>query len=160
MTLTAMAILERCRRAESEKRRLIEKINMYRDTAGHMTASLDGIGARSTGEADHMTTMVAKIDAVERELRQRDKEYTAEMGAACQLLEALPDLECSIMSRFYVRGQTLRTIARDLGYSYGHVCHCKTDATRRLRALGEGEVMRLLPQWYIIEDEKRRKRPR
>lgn len=157
MTLTAMEILERCRRAEEEKRRLTEKINMYRETAGHLTASLDGIGARSTGEADHMTTMVAKIDAVERELRQRDKEYTAEMNAACQLLEALPDLECSIMSRFYVRGQTVKAIAKDLGYSYGHVSRCKTEAIRRLREIGEGEVMRLLPIWYIIEDEKRSK---
>lgn len=66
------------------------------------------------------------------------------------LLEALPDLECSIMSRFYVRGQTVKAIAKDLGYSYGHVSRCKTEAIRRLREMGEGEVMRLLPIWYII----------
>ena len=49
----------------------------------------------------------------------------------------------------------MKAIAKDLGYSYGHVSRCKTEAIRRLREIGEGEVMRLLPEWYIIEDEKR-----
>lgn len=157
MTLTAMEILERCRRAESEKRRLREKVEMFRDTAGRMTASLDGIGARSTGEADHMATIIGEIDAVERELKQRDKEYTAEVAAACQMLDMLPPLECSVLSRYYVRRQTLRSIARDMGYSYSYVCHCKASGCQRLEVLGEGEVMRLLPVWYLIRDEKRQR---
>lgn len=155
MTLTAREILERCRRAEAEKRRLQERVDMYRDTAGRMTASLDGIGARSTGEADHMATIVGEIDAVERELRQRDREYTAEVAAASQLLDMLPALECSIMSRYYVRRQSLHAIALELGYSYSYVRSCKAGACRQLDQLGEGEVMRLLPVWYIIEDEQR-----
>jgi hypothetical protein len=157
MTLTAMEILERCRRAEGEKRRLKERADMIRDTAGHMTASLDGIGARSTGETDHMANMVAMLDGVERELQQRDREYTAEVAAACQLMDMLPALECSIMSRYYIRGQTLRKIAQDTGYSYSYVCRCKASGRQQLLQLGEGEIMRLLPQWYIIEDEKRQR---
>lgn len=160
MTLTAMVILERCRRAEVEKRRLREKVAMYRDAGGHMTASLDGIGARSTGETDHMANMAAKIDAAERELKQRDREYAAEMGAACCLLEMLPDPECGIMSRYYVRGQSLRAIAEGLGYSYNYVRHCKTDAAKRLRQLGEDDIKRLLPEWYVAEDERQQKRQR
>ena len=103
MTLTAMEILERCRRAEGEKRRLKERADMIRDTAGHMTASLDGIGARSTGETDHMLTMVGMLDTVERELKQRDREYTAEVAAACQLMDMLPPMECSVLSRYSIR---------------------------------------------------------
>ena len=33
MALTAMEILERCRRAEADKRRLRERVEMYRDAA-------------------------------------------------------------------------------------------------------------------------------
>ncbi len=157
MTITALEILERCRRAEAEKKRLKERADMIRDTAGHMTASLDGIGSRSTGETDHMANMMGRLDAVERELRQRDREYTAEVNAACQLMDMLPALECSIISRHYIRGQTLRSIAREMGYSYSWVCHCKASACQQLARLGEGEIMRLLPQWYIIEDEKRQR---
>lgn len=156
MTLTAMEILERCRRAEGEKRRLKERADMIRDTAGHMTSSMDGIGARSTGETDRMATMVGMLDAVERELDQRDHEYTAEVAAACQLLDMLPALECGVMSRYYIRGQTLRSIARDMGYSYSYISRCKVSGCQHLLQLGEGAVMRLLPQWYIIENEKRR----
>jgi len=157
MTLTAMEILERCRRAEGEKRRLKERADMIRDTAGHMTASLDGIGARSTGENDHMLTMVEMLDSVEQELAQRDREYTAEVAAACQLLDMLPPMECSVLSRYYIRGQTLRSIARDMGYSYSYVSRCKASGCQLMQELGEGWVMRLLPEWYIIEDEKRQR---
>ncbi|MGX8705585.1 MAG: hypothetical protein ACSW8J_03305 [bacterium] len=155
MTITAMEILERCRRAEGEKRRLKERADMIRDTAGHMTSSLDGIGTRSSGETDHMAGMAAMLDAVERELAQRDREYTAEVAAACQLMDMLPALECGVMSRYYIRGQTLRSIARDMGYSY--ISRCKTSGCQRLLHLGEGAVMRLLPQWYIVEYEKRQR---
>ena len=160
MTLTAKEILERCRRAGAEMRRLHEKVDMYRDTAGRMTASLDGIGARSTGESDHMATIMSEIDSVERDLRQRDREYTAEVAAACKLLDMLPALECSVLNRYYVHGQNLRIIAQELGYSYNYVRNCKAAGCRQLASLGEGEVMQLLPYWYIIEDEKREKRQR
>lgn len=149
MELTAMVILERCRRAEAEKRRLREKIDMYRESAGHMTASLDGIGSRSTGDTDRMAAYVARIDAAERALRQRDREHTAEVAAACRLLELLPDLECGIMNRFYVRGQSLNAIAQALHYSYSHVAHRKLEAVKMLREVPEAEVIMLLPAWYV-----------
>ena len=155
MTLTAMEILERCRRAEDDKRRLQERIDMYWDAAGHMTASLDGIGARSTGEADHTGALLAKIDAVEREIKQRDDEYNVEVLAASQLLETLPDLECSIMTGFYIRRESLKEICANKNRSYGHVSRCKSMATRRLRAISAEEVMKLLPEWYINGEYKR-----
>ena len=155
MTLTAMEILERCRRAEAEKRRLQEKVDMIRDMAGHMTSSLDGVGSRSTGGGDHMAAMMARLEAAELEVQRRDRAYTAEVTAACQLLDRLPPLECSIMTRYYIRGETLRAISKGMGYSYGYICNSKTSACRQLKRLGEGEVLRLLPGWYIVEDEKR-----
>ena len=154
MTLTAMEILERCRRAEDDKRRLQERIDIYWDVAGHMTASLDGIGSRSTGEVDHTGAVISKIDAVERKIKQRDDEYNAEVLAASQLLERLPDFECSIMTGYYIRRKSIKEICASTKRSYGHVSRCKTAATRRLRAISAEEVMRLLPEWYIKGENK------
>jgi len=157
MTLTAMEILERCRRAEGEKRRLKERADMIRDTASHMTASLDGIGSRSTGAGDRMVGLMARLEEAEQALKQRDLEYTAEVAAACQLLDWLPPLECSVMSRYYIRGQSLRSIAADMGYSYSYVRGLKSEGCKQLNRIGEGLALGLLPQWYIIEDEKRQR---
>ena len=154
MILTAMEILERCRRAEAEKRRLQEKVDMIRDMAVRMTSSLSGAGARSTGGGDHMAAMMARLEAAEQDVQRRDREYTAEVAAACQLLDRLPPLECSILTRYYIRGETLRAISKGMGYSYGYICNSKTTACRQLKDLGEGEVMRLLPTWYIMCAQK------
>ena len=62
-----------------------------------------------------------------------------------------------MLSRYYIRGQTLRSIARDMGYSYSYVSRCKASGCQLMQELGEGWVMRLLPEWYIIEDEKRQR---
>ena len=156
MAITAMEILERCRRAEADKRRLRERVDMYRDAAGRMTASLDGIGARGTGETDHMATIVGEIDEVERQLARREREHAAETAAACQLLDLLPPLECAICNRYYVRRETLRAIALNMGYSYGYVRACKTDACRQLREVDEADMLAMLPAWYI-NDEKRQR---
>lgn len=157
MTLTAMEILERCRRAEADKRRLQERIGMYRDAAGRMTASLDGIGARSTGETDRMAAIMGEIDAVEQLLRQREREYAAELAAALRLLDGLPPLECLVLNGYYLNRETLKAISIRLGYSYGYICNAKASACRQLRQIGEGTVMRMLPAWYVIEDEKRQR---
>lgn len=157
MTLTAMEILERCRRADVEKRAIRERIGMYRDTAGRMTASLDGIGARSTGETDHMAAIMGEIDELERQLARREREHAAELSAALRLLDMLPPLECVILNRYYTRHETLNAIAIGLGYSYSYVRGRKADGCRQLREIGEGAVLGMLPTWYVKEDEKRQR---
>ena len=157
MALTAIEILERCRRVETDRRKLRERIEMYRDAAGRMTASLDGIGARSTGETDHMAAIMGEIDEVEQQLRQREREYAAELSVAIRLLEDLPDLMQIVMRWYYIRRETLAAIAMNLGYSQGYVRNLKTDAVHQLQQIGEGTVRQLLPEWYIIEDEKRQR---
>lgn len=157
MTLTAMEILERCRRVEADRRKLRERVEMYRDAAGRMTASLDGIGARSTGETDHMAAIMGEIDAVEQLLRQREREYSAELSAACRLLEGLPELQQIVLVAYYIRRESLAAAALKLGYSQGYVRNLKTDAVRQLQQIGESAVIRLLPDWYVAEEEKRQR---
>ena len=159
MAITAMEILERCRRAGADTQRLREKIGMFRDAAGRMTSSIDGVGSRSTGESDHMATLMGEIDEVERQLRQREREYAVEISAACQLLDALPPMECQVLNRYYVRRETLNAIAVGMGYSYSYVRTLKTSGRDALRQVPEGAVARMLPEWYIeTTDTKKRQR--
>ena len=155
MTITAMVILERCRAAEKEIRLLREKIARYHDAARRMTAALDGVGGRSSGEADRLAAITGEIDALERRVKAREAAYSAEVAAACRLLDLLPSMETLILHRYYLKRQTLSAVAAELGYSRGYIRNLKGAACARLGALGEGEVLRLLPQWYIIEEEKR-----
>ena len=157
MTITAMTILERCKAAERELRLLGERAARYRDASQRMTSTLDGVGSRATGESDRMAAMVAEIDDLERRTVTRNREYRAEVAAACKLLDMLPSVEGGILSRFYVRKQPLKAIAVELGYSYGYVRSCKADGCARLEQVPEGVILGLLPPWYIDEEEKRQR---
>ena len=157
MAITAMTILDRCRAAERDLRLLGERAARYQDASQRITSTLDGVGSRATGESDRMAVMMAEIDDLERRIATRRREYTAEMTAACKLLDILPSVEGSILSRFYVRRQPLKAIAVELGYSYGYVRSCKAEGCARLESVPEGVILGLLPTWYIIEDEKRQR---
>lgn len=147
--MTAMQIFERCKAADGDKKALRDRITRYRESATRMSAALDGVGARSTAEPDKLSAIMAEIDALEREIRQRDQEYAAEVAAACKLLDMLPDVECKIVNRFYIDGTPLTVIARELSYSYGYVRTVKSAACNHLDGIPEAMVSALLPEWYL-----------
>ena len=151
MVITAMTILERCRTAERELRLLGERANRYRDALQRMTSTLDGVGARATGEGDRMAAMVAETDALEHRTDARREEYAAELAAAQRLLDRLPEVECKIMERYYIRRQPLKAIAMELGYSYGYARICKGAARDKLERIPADAIERLLPAWYTAE---------
>lgn len=146
--MTAMEIFEKCKAAEGDKKKLRDKIQRYRDSAGRMNAALDGIGARSTDEPDKLLAIMAEISELEGSIRQRDEEYAVEVAAACRLLDMLPDTECKIINAFYLQDHTLTLIARELNYSYGYTRTLKSIACTHLEAIPESMVTALLPAWY------------
>lgn len=147
--MTAMQILERCKQAENEKQALRNKITRYRESSTRITATLDGIGARGTSEPDKLAAMTGEIDALERRIKQRDKEYAAELAAATKLLDMLPDSECRLMTGYYVKGQTLTSLAREMSFSYGYTRSLKCRARVHLEDVNSATVNALLPPWYL-----------
>ena len=147
--MTAMEIFERCKAAESDKRALRERIARYRESAHRMSAALDGVGVRRTAEPDKLSAILAEIDMLEREIGQRDREYAAEVAAACKLLDMLPETECKIIDGYSLGGRPLTAIARSLNYSYGYVRTVKSTACSHLEAIPEAMVAALLPAWYL-----------
>ena len=158
MTLTALEILERCRRAEVERARLREKCQTYRDIATHMGVRMDGIGSHGSGGQDRMAAIVGEIDAAERALKKRSDEYAAEVVAAGRLLEQLPVQERCVLRDFYLKHQPLKTVASALGYSYGYVRSLKAAGRRRLGSVPAEAVEAMLPGWYVEAEREKRTR--
>jgi len=147
--MTAMWIFDRCKLAAGDKKALRDRITRYRESATRISAALDGVGARGTAEPDKLLAIMAEIDELERSIQQRDREYAAEVAAACKLLDMLPDVECKIVSRYYIDGVALNTIAREMSYSYGYVRTVKSAACTHLDDIPEAMVAALLPAWYV-----------
>lgn len=147
--MTAMRIFERCKSADDDKRALHNRIVRYRESATRMSAALDGVGVRSTAEPDKLSAIMAEIDALEREIEQRDREYAVEVAAACKLLDMLPETECKIVNSFYIDGNPLTVIAQEMSYSYGYVRTVKSAACAHLDSIPEAMVAALLPSWYL-----------
>ena len=158
MKLTALEILERCRRAEAEQQRLREKRESYLDAATGMGIRLDGIGSRGSGGQDRMGSIVGEIDAVERALKRRSEEYAAEVLAAGRLLDLLPVQERRVLRGCYLQKLPLKNVAAELGYSYGYVRSLKAAGRRRLGSVPVREVEALLPEWYVADERKKRTR--
>lgn len=147
--MTAMQIFERCKAAEGDKKKLRDRITRYRESATRMSAALDGVGAHRTAEPDKLAAIMAEIDTLEREIKERDHEYAAEVAAACKLLDMLPETECKIVNSYYIDGTPLTVIAREMSYSYGYVRTVKSAACAHLDDIPEAMVATLLPSWYL-----------
>lgn len=151
--MTAMQILERCRTAESDKQAMRDRVRRYRESATRVTAALDGIRAGGNSQ-DKLAGIMAEIDQLERDIVQRDLEYAAEAAAACKLLDMLPENESKVLDRYYLNGNPLTAIARELSYSYGYVRTLKSSACLHLEAVPEAMVGALLPGWYIAQAQR------
>ena len=153
--MTALEIMERCRAAETDKRAVSNKIQRYRESAERITSAIGGIGARSTSEPDKLAAIMGEIDELERMIGRRGREYAAELAAANKLLDRLPEMECRVLDKFYLRGMSLAAIARDLSYSYGYIRSVKVAGCRCLEEIPESDVRQLLPKWYATQKRQR-----
>lgn len=149
--MTAMQIFERCKALDGDKKALRDRITRYRESATRMGAALGSIGSRSTAESDKLAAIMGEIDELERGIKQRERQYTAEVAAACKLLDVLPETECKIIDRYYISGEPLTAIARSMAYSYGYVRTVKSAACAHLESIPEAMVAALLPSWYLDE---------
>lgn len=153
--MKAMTILRRCRNAEQDMRRIQQCIQRRRDAAESITARPDGVGGRSTGEADKLSAFVASITELEAQLRQREMALRAEVAAACVLLDYLPDTESAVLHQYYIRRLKLSAIARRMGYTEGYIRKVRIAGERMLEALPCEQVRGALPGWYLRERDGR-----
>lgn len=153
--MNAVQILERCRQASQDRESIEQRIQRYRD--GAMSISKYGVsaGGHGAGGGDKLAEIASQIDEAERARDQRDREYAAEVAAACTLLDKLPDMESRVLHLFYVQGYTLNMIAKRVPVSYGYARKLKADGMALAAAIDLTEVARALPAWYIKQELQR-----
>ena len=153
--MKAITILARCRNADSEIRRIQQRIRQRREAAESVTPKMDAIGGgRGTSEPDKIAAFVAAIVELEQRLEAREQARRVEVVAACVLLEALPENESAVLHQYYIQRQKVPGIAHKLGYTEGYIRKLKSEAERMLDEVPESRVAGLLPAWYIREQER------
>ncbi len=153
--MNAVQILERCRQAPQDRESIMQRIQRYRD--GAMSISRYGVsaGGHGTGGEDKLAEIASQIDEAERARAQRDREYVAEVAAACTLLDRLPDQESRVLHLYYVQGDTLNLISERMHNSYGYVRKLKSDGLALAQTIGLVDVARALPPWYNEQELRR-----
>lgn len=147
--MRARELLERCRGAGRDIQRLQDRINRLYECATSTSSFLSPVKGGSGGTpVDRFGGFAADIDEAEQELKERRQAHESEMLACCKLLEQLPDLECTILHRFYVLAMPLSKIAQTQGYTLGHVKRRKAEGLNMLGHVTAAEIAALLPPWY------------
>ena len=139
-------ILQRCRGAEREIRTMEEQLAMYADAAGRVESAVAG--------SETMDSLRAQCDAIRAGIERRRVEYTVEVDAVSRMMAYLDPMACAILSRYYIRGQTVTEIARVMGYSTGYIRNVKSRGCREIRQLAADVIEGMLPAWYL---EKRQR---
>ena len=149
--MDAIKLLERCRCAEGDLMRIARRMARRQEAVERITPTLDAVGGRGSPSTDKMTAYAADIAELEEALRQRERERQAEIAAACQLLDVLPEDEGAVLHKYYVMGYSMPGAARALHYSDTTTRRLRTEGEEHLRALPARSVAALLPDWYVSE---------
>lgn len=149
--MKAMDILRRCRSAASDISRTQQRIAQRRDALTCIAAPqirVDGTD-RSARSSDKTSELMADIDGLERALEQRRNQQQAEIVAALVLLDCLPETDSGILYRYYIKRDSVPSIAAAMGFTDGYIRKVKADAESRLDSLQEAQVAAALPAWYM-----------
>lgn len=109
--MKAITILTRCRNAEQDMRRIGQQIRQRREAMESVSPSMDAIGGgHGSAVNNKMADIIARIDELERELKQRQREHRAEVVASCTLLDGLPEAESAVLHKYYLMGSEHRLV--------------------------------------------------
>ena len=154
--MKANIILNRCRAAEEDIRKINEKIKRRREQLDDTSApQVDpNGGSHGSGDKDKTGRLMAEIDALERQLQTRKDAKNAEEVAVIALVDRLPDLEGVVIYKYYVKRMDTTAIAKDKEdpenrYTAGYIRKVKRNAEQLLDMMEPDQVNALLPPWYI-----------
>lgn len=145
--MTALDVLERCRRAETEIARLTESIELRRTTLEKCSQQITGMPGGG-GVKDSLATMVCEMADLERDLEQRRRAYAAELCAGAWIIDSLPAPEKDVMRGWYIERKNITRIAKECAYSVSSVKRLRRSGAQRCMSIGMSQLTGFLPDWY------------
>lgn len=152
--MEAITILERCRNAAGDIRRMTQSIRQRREALYSISPSQadPNGGSRSQGDQDKIGKLLADIDALETSLKARKQTRPVELAAACVLLDQLPELESEVLHSYYIKHEETPGIAKRKKYQESYIRKVKNRAEKALAELTPEQVAATLPAWYLREE--------
>lgn len=153
--MRAILLFERCREALQAEERLRMRMRQLREAMTFVGQSMNANGgSRAPNVDDKMAAFAAALDELECRLKARERRHSAEIVAACALLEGLTAIESAVMYAFYVSGKPTRVIASELNYTDGYIRNVKMGAEKKMRALDDRAAADCLPSWYAEDTDE------
>ena len=146
--MDAMTIFRRCREAKADIEALEMRIRQRRDALTQVTQAIGNEGGGHGSPSDRMGTVVAAIADLSTQVEQRQQRQSVEIAAACVLMDQLDEKYSRVLHLYYVKGLTVRAVAKKLKYSEGYTRKLKRDAEDAAREIGPDAVRESLPEWY------------
>lgn len=128
--MTGMDVLRRIRAYEKDMQRLRLRRLCAQDAATQCTRSADMTG--HGGGGDRMSEYMARIDAIEREMVEREAQLALDLELAAKLVSAIDPAQGAVLHMRMVRGMTVRETAASL--------HTSCDSVRGLYRRGCGAL--------------------
>lgn len=145
--MDAMTIFRRCREAKTDIEALEMRIRQRRDALTQVTQAMGDGGGRGS-PSDRMGTVVAAIADMSAQIEQRQQRQSVEIAAACVLLDMLEEKYSRVLHLYYVKGLTVRAVAKRLKYSEGYMRKLKRDAEDAAMEIDQDTVRGCVPEWY------------
>ena len=117
--MTGMDVLRRVRAYDTDMARLRLRLNCARDAAMRITRSMDTTG--HGGMNDKMGEYAARVDQIEREIKQRRMAYEHDLIEATRLVAQLDPQQGEVIHMRMVRGMTVRQVAGEMKTSESSV---------------------------------------
>lgn len=146
--MDAMTIFRRCREAGADIEALEARIRQRREALTQVTQALDSTGGGRSPAGDRMGTVVAAIADISARIEDRKQRQSVEIAAACVLMDMLEEKYSNVLHLYYVKGLTVRAVAKRLRYSEGYTRKLKRDAEDAARAISPEMVRECVPDWY------------
>lgn len=149
MGITAMEMLERCRRAPGDLLKLNAQLARLRECAeGLRGQDAAKVGSAGTTEQDRLAAFSAEIDEMERKIQRRKKEKLEEERVTCLLIAGIPAVMGEVLYRYYVCCLKLAVIAQQNSYHPSYVRKLKAQGDEKIMRVESSVVEGMLPGWY------------
>ena len=121
----------------AEKKQLLNERQRLIDIATDISAKMpDGMPYSNTGTVSQkmQNAVIAKV-LIDGEIRNTENAisaYIAFKNEVIRAVEKLPEIEYSVIHRYYIRGMTIEKIAEEIGYSTRQIKRIKKRALAML----------------------------